>query len=106
MPLAASESAERVNRVSDSVIAAAADLKLKLPEKLSSVEAKLKVLERPYRGDICTEINVERYDLRKDGNIGFSHPNGTHDDVFWSIALAIYATTQMQPEPFIAIIPR
>ena len=31
--------------------------------------------------------NVERYDLRKDGNVGFSHPWGTHDDVFWSIAL-------------------
>jgi hypothetical protein len=60
----------------------------------------------PYRGDICNELNVERYDLRKDGNIGFSHPRGTHDDVFWSIALAVYATTDMEPEPFLAIIPR
>ncbi len=50
--------------------------------------------ERPYRGDICTELNVERYDLRKDGTIGYSHPNGTHDDVFWSIALAVYATVE------------
>jgi hypothetical protein len=33
--------------------------------------------ERPYRGDLCTELNVERYDLRKDGTIGYSHPNGT-----------------------------
>ena len=62
--------------------------------------------ERPYRGDICTELNVERYDLRKDGVIGFSHPNGTHDDVFWSIALAVFATVQMEPEPFLAVIPR
>ena len=62
--------------------------------------------EHPYRGDICTELNVERYDLRRDGNIGFSHPQGTHDDVFWSIALAIYATTDMAPEPFLAVIPR
>jgi hypothetical protein len=23
--------------------------------------------ERPYRGDLCTELNVERYQLRKDG---------------------------------------
>ena len=62
--------------------------------------------EKPYRGDICSELNVERYQLRKDGNIGYSHPNGTHDDVFWSIALAIYGTIEMQPEPFLAIIPR
>jgi len=62
--------------------------------------------ERPYRGDICTELNVERYELRKDGTIGFSHPNGTHDDVFWSLALAVFATVQMEPEPFLSIIPR
>ncbi|MCW4002416.1 MAG: terminase family protein [Candidatus Bathyarchaeota archaeon] len=62
--------------------------------------------ERPYRGDICTELNVERYELRKDGAVGFSHPNGTHDDVFWSIALSVYATVTMAPEPFLAILPR
>ncbi len=62
--------------------------------------------ERPYRGDLCTELNVERYDLRKDGAIGYSHPNGTHDDVFWSIALAVFATVQMEPEPFLTVIPR
>ena len=62
--------------------------------------------ERPYRGDICTELNVERYDLRADGAIGYSHPRGTHDDVFWSIALAVYATAEMSPEPFLAVIPR
>ncbi|NLF87395.1 hypothetical protein GX563_01070 [Candidatus Bathyarchaeota archaeon] len=62
--------------------------------------------ERPYRGDICSELNVERYELRKDGAIGYSHPNGTHDDVFWSIALAVFATGQMEPEPFLAVIPR
>jgi phage FluMu gp28-like protein len=63
--------------------------------------------ERPYRGNICSELNVERYELRKDGNIGFSHPNGTHDDVFWSLALAVYATVEMVPEsPFLTVVPR
>jgi hypothetical protein len=56
--------------------------------------------ERPHRGDICTELNVERYTLLKDGTIGFSHPHGTHDDVFWSTALAVYATVDMTPEPY------
>jgi len=59
--------------------------------------------EKPYRGDICTELNVERFDLRKDGTIGFSHPSGTHDDVFWAIALAIYATVNMQPESVLEV---
>ena len=62
--------------------------------------------ERPYRGNICTELNVERYDFRKDGTIGYSHPNGTHDDVFWSIALAVFATVEMEQEPFLAVFPR
>ncbi len=62
--------------------------------------------EKPYRGDITAELNVERYDLRKDGAIGFSHPNGTHDDVFWSIALAVYATVEMSLEQFVSVIPR
>jgi hypothetical protein len=61
--------------------------------------------EKPYRSDICSRLNVEKYRLRKDGNIGYSHPNGTHDDVFWSIALAVYATTDMAPEPFLTVIP-
>ncbi len=62
--------------------------------------------EKPYRGDICSELNLERYEHRKDGTIGYSHPNGTHDDVFWSIALAVFASLQMAPEPFLAVIPR
>ncbi len=62
--------------------------------------------EKPYRSDICTELNVEKYQLRKDGNIGYSHPNGTHDDVFWNIALAIYDTVEMEPEQFVVVVPR
>jgi hypothetical protein len=62
--------------------------------------------EKPYRSDICSELIVEKYQLCKDGNIGYSHPNGTHDDVFWSVKLAVYATTDMAPEPFLTVIPR
>jgi hypothetical protein len=52
--------------------------------------------EKPYRGDVCSELNVERYELRKDGAINLSHPNGTHDDVWWSVALGVYATVEMK----------
>jgi hypothetical protein len=59
-----------------------------------------------YRGEICNELCFERYLLPKDAAIGFYHPMGTHDDVFWSIAIAVYATSQMQPEQFITVVPR
>ena len=62
--------------------------------------------EKPYRGDICNEFNVERFALRADGGLAFSHPQGTHDDVFWASALAVYATCEMSPEPFLAVVPR
>jgi phage FluMu gp28-like protein len=62
--------------------------------------------EKPYRGDICSELNVERYEYRKDGTLGYSHPNGSHDDVFWSIALAVFASMQMEPEQFVTVVPR
>jgi phage FluMu gp28-like protein len=44
--------------------------------------------------DLMAELNVERFELRKTGGIAFSHPEGTHDDVFWSIALALYASRE------------
>ncbi|MEJ2240886.1 MAG: terminase family protein [Candidatus Bathyarchaeota archaeon] len=54
--------------------------------------------EKPYRGDICSEMNVERFELRRDGAICFSHPSGTHDDVWWAIALSVYATIEMKKQ--------
>jgi phage FluMu gp28-like protein len=52
--------------------------------------------ERPYRSDLCSELNVERFELRKDGAILLNHPSGSHDDVFWSVALAVYATVDLK----------
>lgn len=74
--------------------------------RISSFFYPLLNWERPYSGDITAELNVERYDLRKDGSLGFSHPNGTHDDVFWATALVVYATCEMSPEPFLTVVPR
>lgn len=61
--------------------------------------------QKPYSGEWVTELNVERFELRKDGSIAFNHPQPTHDDVFWATALALYATVEMQPEPFLQVIP-
>ena len=57
---------------------------------------KLMMQERrilfPYELDFLQELNVERFELTKSGQIQFSHPDGTHDDRFWAFALAVYAT--------------
>jgi len=57
---------------------------------------KLMMQERrilfPYELDFLQELNVERFELTKSGQIQFSHPNGTHDDRFWAFALAVFAT--------------
>lgn len=53
--------------------------------------------EQPYRGEVSNELNLARYVLRKDGAVGFYHHYGTHDDVFWGLVLAVYATTEMTP---------
>ena len=42
--------------------------------------------------DLTSELNIERFQLLKTGHLCFSHPNGGHDDVFWSVALGVYAS--------------
>jgi len=42
------------------------------------------------------ELNVERFELRKDGSLAFNHPQNQHDDVFWAVALAV-ASSRMEP---------
>ena len=44
--------------------------------------------------DLTAELNIEKCELMKTGHIMFSHPEGGHDDVFWSTALAVYAAVQ------------
>jgi phage FluMu gp28-like protein len=46
----------------------------------------------PYELDLLQELDVERFELTKSGQIQFSHPSGTHDDRFWAFALAVYAS--------------
>ena len=48
----------------------------------------------PFNVDLTSELNVERFELTKTGQIMFSHPDGTHDDILWAVALAVYATRE------------
>ncbi|MFN3621662.1 MAG: hypothetical protein ACK4TI_02105, partial [Nitrososphaerales archaeon] len=53
------------------------------------LESKLKL---PYDQELIAEMNIEKYELTKDGHIRFSHPEATHDDRLWALALAVYAS--------------
>jgi hypothetical protein len=55
------------------------------------------LLHVPYDPDLYAELNVERFELGKSGKLLFSHPEGTHDDRFWALTLAVYAAEIVPP---------
>jgi len=48
----------------------------------------------PYELELTSELNIERFELTKSGQVQFSHPDGTHDDRLWALALAVFATRE------------
>ncbi len=59
----------------------------------------------PYDSALIAELNLEQYELSKEGIIRLSHPVGTHDDRFWALALAAYAS-RTQPTPKLWVISK
>jgi len=52
---------------------------------------------------LITQINEQEYQLSKTGQLQFSHPVNSHDDMLWSLALAAYASRQGGGFTFIPI---
>ncbi len=82
---------------------------LSLPEKENIMVCMKRTMEKgqlriPYDSELINEINVERYEQTQTNQTKFSHPNGTHDDRLWALALAIYASKPVIPRfvPFAA----
>ena len=62
---------------------------------------------------LLSQINEQQYRFGKvkptekpeeKGVMTFYHPPGTHDDQLWSLALAVYAAKEKEPEPFLHVI--
>jgi phage FluMu gp28-like protein len=53
-------------------------------------------LAMPYDSQLIAEIHCEKYELTKDGHLTFSHPEGTHDDRLWALALACVSTRKAE----------
>lgn len=53
--------------------------------------------ELPYDQDVQAELNVEQWEQTKGSEIySFSHPEGSHDDRFWAIALSVTAAVKAE----------
>jgi len=76
-------------------------------ELLSSLKIVMEQnrLAIPYNRRLCEQINQQQYEYSKSGHLQFSHPTGTHDDMLWALALAVYAT-RTEPKPKLWIVPR
>jgi len=73
-------------------------------KKVPSEDAR-RQFELPMDMDVQAELNAEQWEQRPGTEIySFSHPQGTHDDRFWAIALACVASTGADPAPFAAIV--
>ena len=68
-----------------------------LREKMRAGEVKIPYVpaKKLEDVDLTAELNVEKVELMKTGHLRFSHPEGGHDDVFWSCCLACYAAVQI-----------
>lgn len=64
-----------------------------------------KRLEIPYDSDLIAELNIERFELTKEGKIRFNHPPGTSDDRLWSLTLACISSRK-EHAPTFWVIPR
>jgi len=56
-------------------------------------------LRMPYNRRLCEQINEQQYAYSKSGHLQFSHPEGSHDDMLWSLALGVWAATMKRETP-------
>ena len=50
----------------------------------------------PYHRQLCEQINEQQYKYSKSGHLQFSHPENSHDDMLWALALAVYTAHQVK----------
>ena len=67
--------------------------------RLSRIRRILYVDTQHTRKKLIVELEelfeiASKYELMKTGHLRFSHPEGGHDDVFWSTALAVLSSVQ------------
>jgi hypothetical protein len=49
----------------------------------------------PYHRRLCQQLNEQQYTYAKNGHLLFSHPQNSHDDMTWALALAVSRSMQV-----------
>jgi hypothetical protein len=70
-------------------------------ELLSSLKIAMEQnrLAIPYHRQLCEQINEQQYSYSKSGHLQFSHPENSHDDMLWALALSVYAAREPRKTP-------
>jgi len=68
-------------------------------EMLGYLKVKMQqgLLKMPYDRRLCEQINEQRYEYTKSGQLKFWHPTGSHDDQLWALALACFSAKETEP---------
>ena len=68
-------------------------------EMLGYLKVKMEqgLFKMPYDRRLCSQINEQRYEYMKSGQLRFWHPTGSHDDQLWALALSVWATKGERP---------
>lgn len=72
-------------------------------EMLGYLKVKMQqgLLKMPYDRRLCEQINEQRFEYTKSGQIKFWHPTGSHDDQLWALALSAWATKGQRPSSLV-----
>ncbi len=54
-------------------------------------------LANTYHRQLCQQLNEQQYTYAKNGHLQFSHPQNSHDDMTWALALAVAHCMQTSP---------
>jgi hypothetical protein len=70
-------------------------------ELLSSLKIAMEQnrLAIPYYRQLCEQINEQQYGYSKSGHLQFCHPENSHDDMLWALALSVYAARELRKTP-------
>jgi len=62
-------------------------------EMLGYLKVKMEqgLFRMPYDRALCSQINEQRFEYMKSGQLKFWHPPNSHDDQLWALALAVSA---------------
>ena len=68
-------------------------------DRALSLEEARRKFELPFDQDVQAELNVVQWEQSQGSEVyTFSHPEGSHDDRFWAICLAVFTSTE-SPAP-------